>query len=490
MLVPPDNFGLVEPGIYRCSKLEPEHFPFLETLQLKSLMVLDAEKPPRLLKNFIEANNIEIHNLGGLKISNHNHTGANSSSNKDDNEDDDNTETSSVSSKTETGVYNLGKSEIETVKLTSKSKNDQWMLIERNIIAGAFELLLNKSKHNILLIDSTSTLVGILRKIQKWNFNSIINEYRIYSGNSNKSNYYAENFLELLQTELIPFEIDRLNALLKQQEQREEQYQQEQRTQAPPYQYGSSKARSIFRSPDFQISGSRKNSIDSSQLEHQFDDENDNESIDDEDIDDELLSASPQIPANLLKLAEMRKQDNPRKESIDSTGSDDDKFTPGTSPKYVRSNRNNSLNNDMIQYASRGSYERRYSLADHKFSRPGSFSNGNHKFRNQSISSSSPSIRCSFEGSLSLVKRLREREDIEKLKDSKHSKSIDIIPEEARLLRENYDYKFYKKLDKYPISFENVSIIKLKLPPDNKLPDWFIKNRDCWEENFRILNKV
>ncbi|CUM45330.1 uncharacterized protein AC631_00445 [Debaryomyces fabryi] len=490
MLVPPDNFGLVEPGIYRCSKLEPEHFPFLETLQLKSLVVLDAEKPPRLLKNFIEANNIEIYNLGGLKISNHNHTGANSSSNKDDNEDDDNTETSSTSSKTETGEYNLGKTEIETIKLTSKSKNDQWMLIERNIISGAFELLLNKSKHNILLIDSTSTLVGILRKIQKWNFNSIINEYRIYSGNTNKSNYYAENFLELIQTELIPFEIDRLNSLLKQQEHQEEQLQQEQRAPTPPYQYIPNKTRGMFRSPDFQIPGSRKNSMDSSQFDHQFDDENDNESIDDEDIDDELLSASPQIPANLLKLAEMRKQDNPRKESIDSTGSDDDKFTPGTSPKYVRSNRKNSFNNDMILSASRGSFERRYSLADNKFVRPGSFSNANHKFRNQSISSSIPSSRCSFEGSLSLIKRLREKEDMEKSKDLKYSKSIDITPEEAQSLRENYDYKFYKKLDKYPISFEDVSIIKLKLPPDNKLPGWFIKNRNCWEENFKVLNRV
>ncbi|KAM9916820.1 hypothetical protein OXX80_013467, partial [Metschnikowia pulcherrima] len=46
MLIPPDNFGMVEPGFYRCSKLEADHLPFLETLQLKSLILLDVAKPP------------------------------------------------------------------------------------------------------------------------------------------------------------------------------------------------------------------------------------------------------------------------------------------------------------------------------------------------------------------------------------------------------------------------------------------------------------
>lgn len=472
MLVPPDNFGLVEPGIYRSTKLEPENFPFLETLQLKSLVVLDAEKPPRLLKGFIESNNIEIYNLGGLKISNHNHTGANSSSNKDD-DDNDAIETSSSSSKTETGETNSEKNELEPIKLSSRSKNDQWMLIERNIIAGAFELLLNKTKHNILLVDSTSTLIGILRKIQKWNFNSIINEYRIYSGNSNKSNYYAENFLELVQTELISYEIDRLNSAIKQQE------QQELRTQTLPRQLPTLKLRGVFRNPDFQ--NSRKNSMDSNQFD---DDDNDNESIDDEDIDDELLSASPQIPANLLKLAEMRNKDNPRKGSIDSHESGEDKYTPGTSPNYIRPNRNSSCNVDMMTSASRGSYERRYSFAD-KF-RSGSITSANQKFRNQSFSTSIPSSRSSIDANPGFMKRLREKEDFKS--GSIQSRLSEISPEEANQIRETYDYKFYKKLDKY--SFQDVSVIKLKLPPDNKLPGWFIKNRNSWEENFKTLNKV
>lgn len=48
MLVPPENFGIVETGIYRSTKLESENFPFLQTLDLKSIIILDTEKPPRL----------------------------------------------------------------------------------------------------------------------------------------------------------------------------------------------------------------------------------------------------------------------------------------------------------------------------------------------------------------------------------------------------------------------------------------------------------
>ena len=56
MLVPPENFGIVETGIYRSTKLESENFPFLQTLDLKSIIILDTEKPPRSLSNFLENN--------------------------------------------------------------------------------------------------------------------------------------------------------------------------------------------------------------------------------------------------------------------------------------------------------------------------------------------------------------------------------------------------------------------------------------------------
>lgn len=469
MLVPPDNFGMVEPGVYRCSKLEADHFPFLETLQLKSLVLLDAEKPPRTLRNFIESNNVELFRLGGLKITNHYHTGESSSSNKDHDEDETNSlngDLTSSSSKTQSengDEKDLNSHSIDLVSLdNSKSKSDQWMLIEKNLILGAFEILFNKTKHNLLLVDLTLTLVGILRKIQKWNLNSIVNEYRIYTGNSSKSNYYAQNFLELIQTELIPYEIDQLNHQLKKQQELsklKKQQENEMLLLSPAYQ----------RSPELNRTLSRNRSIDDGSPSWD-EDRDDVQSLDDDDIDEDFLSSSPQIPANLLKLVEIKKHE--KLHSID----DERNRIPGTSPNYSRSSRNSSFTNDILLNAARGNYERRRSSIDSKF-----IKSQNKSFRNQSPTTpSSFSSRWSFENTPRL---LREKE-------TKKNRFEDLSPAEIQNIRDTYDYKYYKNLHKFPVKYGNVGIIKLKLPPDNNLPDWFIRGRNHWEYNFKKLNNI
>lgn len=404
MLVPPNDFGLVESGIYRCTKLESDNFPFLETLRLKLVILLDAEKPPRNLTTFMEQNSVELYNLGGLKISNHHHhTGTESRSQEDRDE------TKSTVS------FDSDKLE----PLTLNTKNNQWMLIEKNLIAKAFELLLNKHKHNLLLIDSTSTLVGILRKIQKWNFNSILNEYRIYCGNSS-NNYYAENFLELIQIELVSYEMDQ----------------------------AINKTNKSLN--DFTIS---------TEDTDRWVDDTDVQSIDDDDMDDDILSASPKIPANLLKLVEQRKIDKNR---------DQDDFSPGTSPgtspglfssssPLSRNNRSNSFTDNFSSLQSR-----RKSI-ESKFVRM-----SNNKFRKPS------NVDTSFESSSpSYLRRLRER-----------SSSVDM-----ENLKLKFDYNYYKNLNQPSITFENISILKLRLPQELKLPDWFIRGRSCWEEEYNRLNE-
>lgn len=222
MYVPPDDFGLVENGVYRCLKLELDHFPFLETLGLKTFLLLDAAKPPGTLREFIEAHGIELLSLGSLKISNHQHTATDAP--------------------------------IVPVK---KSDNDSWMILERSLIEGAFQVVFDKTKHPMLLVDSSLTFVGILRKIQKWNFHLIINEYRIYTGNSAKNDYAVEIFLDLIQVELVA-ERARQGLVVSQRVSMDEEVDDE-----------------VFVE------------------------------IDDTDyLDEEALSASPQIPPNLLKLAE------------------------------------------------------------------------------------------------------------------------------------------------------------------------------------------
>ncbi|EIE77595.1 hypothetical protein RO3G_02299 [Rhizopus delemar RA 99-880] len=50
-------------------------------------------------------------------------------------------------------------------------------------------------------IHETGTLVGCLRKLEGWNFSSIVTEYRAYAGS--KARYVNEQFIELFDLDLV-----------------------------------------------------------------------------------------------------------------------------------------------------------------------------------------------------------------------------------------------------------------------------------------------
>ncbi|KAG7191719.1 uncharacterized protein KQ657_002855 [Scheffersomyces spartinae] len=484
MLVPPDNFGQVEKGVYRCSKLVSDNFSFLETLQLRSLVLVDAEKPGRSVTEFVGENNIEVYNLGGLKISNHASSRASKDYTEDKSEDikkspgdntNNNSSNSNVTDRTERSS-GLAADDLVVFDLESskKDKNDEWMLIDRSLITSAFELILNKNKHNMLLVDSTSTLVGILRKIQKWNFNSIINEYRIYSGNSSKHNYFAENFLELIQVELIPYEIEQVNYQLLQQLRLASGTPKEEKSgfvcpeQCSEQGADFSKMIRSFKSYSLEGNDHNNNSIEEVAI---GDNESEDDIEDEDDIDDELLSASPQIPANLLKLAEQRNQEKSGSISNISDG----EITPGTSPNVEKLSRHNSFSSEMFLTNSRGiniSQDRRRSSVSR-------MSNSRFRSLTQSPGSYMLPRRASFESRSPRFKKFRD------YKELKNMSEYDI-----ERIKEKYDFKYYKNLSKFLIEFDGVSEITLKLPPDNKLPDWFIRGRNYWEASLRKLNGI
>lgn len=93
----------------------------------------------------------------------------------------------------------LGSSVIEPAY--ELNDNDDLMIIKSYSLKRAFELLLNTVNHNTILVDKTSIIVGILRKIQKWNIASVINEYRLFAGKN--CNYFAETFLEMVSIRII-----------------------------------------------------------------------------------------------------------------------------------------------------------------------------------------------------------------------------------------------------------------------------------------------
>lgn len=79
--------------------------------------------------------------------------------------------------------------------------SDDLMLIKSQSLQRILKILLDTTNHNLLLVDKTSIVIGVLRKIQKWNLSSIISEYRLFTGKN--KNYFAETFLELIDIKVV-----------------------------------------------------------------------------------------------------------------------------------------------------------------------------------------------------------------------------------------------------------------------------------------------
>lgn len=248
MLVPPAGFGIAEEGIYRCSKVETLNLSFLETLNLKTILFIGGQEPSKFFKDFFNrssinwsvlrtedlssastistldnrrrikshltspnGNSTEIQSSPPTKtfVSQNNVTFNTIKNNKIPIEnscitkDTDNTshhynENLDISMN---GSINIPLTESSDLSINTQppfilNDSSDLMLIKSTCLKKTFQKLLNSKCYNLLLVDKTSLIVGILRKIQKWNISSILNEYRLYSGKH--SSYFAETFLELV----------------------------------------------------------------------------------------------------------------------------------------------------------------------------------------------------------------------------------------------------------------------------------------------------
>jgi hypothetical protein len=81
MLTPPEQFGIVEPGLYRSDTLHPSHFPFIRSLNIKTAILLTPELPSRAMSNFFEENQIRLIDLalGSWKNNSNNNNNNNNS---------------------------------------------------------------------------------------------------------------------------------------------------------------------------------------------------------------------------------------------------------------------------------------------------------------------------------------------------------------------------------------------------------------------------
>lgn len=153
-LIPPTNFGIVEEDLYRSGMPNELNFPFLERLQLKTIIYLASDEVSDKLADFIDDQGIDLIPLSP------------------DEED----------------------------------APTAWKPMSEEVVLSAMELLLDPTMYPIHVMCSqgrhrTGTVMGCLRKLQRWSLSSIVEEYHRFA--DAKGRLANEQFIELFDTDLI-----------------------------------------------------------------------------------------------------------------------------------------------------------------------------------------------------------------------------------------------------------------------------------------------
>jgi tyrosine-protein phosphatase SIW14 len=148
MLIPPLNFSMVIPGVYRSGYPNKKNFEFLKKIGLKSILYLCPERYADSNMEFARANSIRILQFG------------------------------------------------------IEGNKEPFVHIPEEAIRGAVEQLCDTRNHPILIHCNkgkhrTGVLVGCLRKVQGWSLTSIFDEYRRFAGS--KVRMLDQQFIELFE---------------------------------------------------------------------------------------------------------------------------------------------------------------------------------------------------------------------------------------------------------------------------------------------------
>ncbi|KAJ9542565.1 hypothetical protein OSB04_029071 [Centaurea solstitialis] len=132
---PPINFATVEDRIYRSGFPQPRDFPYLETLNLRSVIYLCTEPYPSENLEFLNSRNIRLFQFG--------------------------------------------------IDGTKDAK------ISKGTITEALKVLIDVRNHPLLIHckrgkHRTGCLVGCLRKLQNWCLSSVLEEYKVYAGEKSR----------------------------------------------------------------------------------------------------------------------------------------------------------------------------------------------------------------------------------------------------------------------------------------------------------------
>eukprot|EP01099_Mayorella_cantabrigiensis_P007862 TRINITY_DN7149_c0_g1_i1.p1 TRINITY_DN7149_c0_g1~~TRINITY_DN7149_c0_g1_i1.p1 ORF type:complete len:269 (-),score=17.28 TRINITY_DN7149_c0_g1_i1:18-824(-) len=156
LLIPPLNFAMVAPGVYRSGYPNRKNHPFLQNLGLKSILYLVPEEYSAVNMEFVDKQSIKLFHFG-------------------------------ISGNKEPFVH-----------------------IPSHVIEEALRTLLDVGNHPILIHCNkgkhrTGCLVGCLRKIQRWSLTYIFDEYRRFAGA--KIRLLDQQFIELFDHSNVHFKL-------------------------------------------------------------------------------------------------------------------------------------------------------------------------------------------------------------------------------------------------------------------------------------------
>ncbi|KAK1944896.1 Tyrosine-protein phosphatase DSP1 [Phytophthora citrophthora] len=152
-LIPPENFAMIEKGLYRSGFPKKKNFAFLKkSLQLKSILTLVLEDYPLA--------NSEFNKMHGITL----------------------------------------------LQFGVPGNKEPFVDIPEDGIVAALKAVLDKRNHPMLIHCNkgkhrTGCLVGSLRKVQRWAFSSIFDEYIRFS--APKPRMMDQQFIELFKTERV-----------------------------------------------------------------------------------------------------------------------------------------------------------------------------------------------------------------------------------------------------------------------------------------------
>lgn len=152
-MIPPPNFAMVSPGVYRSGYPQAENCSFLKKLGLRSVVYLCPEE-------YLELSEFYANN------------------------------------------------DIQVVQFGIQGNKEPFIDMPEDVIRHALKVILDVRYHPLLIHCNkgkhrTGCLVGCLRKIQRWSLTSIFGEYRVFAGN--KVRVLDQQFIELFRPELVQY---------------------------------------------------------------------------------------------------------------------------------------------------------------------------------------------------------------------------------------------------------------------------------------------